>query len=298
MLRLARRYATCNLPTIPKVPLVSEKFTAKNFTPTDKRTVLFLHGFLGSKKNYRTIGKTISRATGIDVIGLDLRNHGHSKHALPFDYQSLAKDVEEFIRHEQLSDLVIIGHSMGAKTGMYVALQNPDLVSSLVVVDNTPDFTPLDDSFRDKLKALYEIEQLKIPTDTKQKDISSKVDEVFDKYGMTSIMRTFLLSNLDKSHKYVRFINPNYCFLSNKVIDILSEWPTEDLEGKRYDGPVLVVRSTQSGFIPSLEPFTKYFQNIKLVDFDASHYIVTEKGKEFLEEILQHLNSNKSIEPK
>lgn len=284
----------CKLPSFQSIPLAFEKFNVKDFKQEDSRNVLFLHGFLGSKKNYKTLGKHISRS-GFNVYGVDMRNHGESEHALPFDYQSLAKDVEDFIHREKLDNLVIIGHLMGAKVAMLLTLLNPKLVSSLVVVDNTPSYTPLDASFTTNLRALQAIEDLKISASEPTKSVLSKINEVFTSFGVNNnLVRTFLLSNLAKKSdsKFIKFINPNYCFIERDVIETVSEWPSSGIYNK-YDGPVLVVRSTQSGFIPTLKPFETYFKNFKLIDFDASHYIVTEKGKEFTNVLMDFLKDTK-----
>ncbi|CAK7892795.1 probable alcohol acetyltransferase [[Candida] anglica] len=280
----------CNLPLANgPVSLVSEQFVTKQFVQKDPRTILFLHGFLGSKKNYRSIGKKLSRELGFNVIGLDMRNHGESPKALPLNYETMAKDVEQYLDTNKLSKLVVVGHSMGAKVAMVLALKRPELIDSLVVVDNMPAYTPLDPSFRRNLKALQEIEQDKISSKLNGRIIQNEVQDILTKHGIEPMVQTFLLSNMVKGKDVITFQNPNTCFIEHDAIEIVSQWPKRETLGQKYRGPVLVIRSTQSGFISSIESFDDYFESVKVIDFDTGHYIITEKSKEFTDTLIEFI---------
>ena len=69
---------------------------------------------------------------------LDARNHGHSPHAPQMTYDLMSRDTVSFFRREGLERSVLIGHSMGGKTVMNVALERPEMVEKLVVVDVSP----------------------------------------------------------------------------------------------------------------------------------------------------------------
>lgn len=100
------------------------------------RPVVILHGLFGSKRNWASVARHV--AADHRVLALDLRNHGESPWADAHDYPALAGDVAAFIETHIGQPTAVIGHSMGGKTAMMLALSRPDLVDRLVVVDIAP----------------------------------------------------------------------------------------------------------------------------------------------------------------
>lgn len=99
--------------------------------------VLILHGLFGTLDNWQTIAKGLS--AHFTVFILDLRNHGKSPHTEGvYDYPTLAEDIATFMQERWIFSANIIGHSMGGKVAMQLALNYPDLVEKLVVVDIVP----------------------------------------------------------------------------------------------------------------------------------------------------------------
>src|SRR5690606_4829142 len=85
----------------------------------------------------------------------DLRNHGQSPHTDEFNYKLMAEDVNEFIQQHQISDPVLIGHSMGGKAVMTLATHYPEIPSSLIVVDIAPKrYTPQHDRILEGLLSI------------------------------------------------------------------------------------------------------------------------------------------------
>ncbi|MBL0341491.1 MAG: alpha/beta fold hydrolase [Bacteroidetes bacterium] len=78
------------------------------------KAILVLHGLFGSSDNWQTFGKNLS-AMGYKVIMADLRNHGLSPHDDKFSIDVMAQDVRELIEMENLTNLVVLGHSLGGK---------------------------------------------------------------------------------------------------------------------------------------------------------------------------------------
>ena len=103
---------------------------------------VILHGFLGMSDNWKTLGKKISEE-GFEVHLVDQRNHGHSFHDDNFDYETLSEDLRHYFEAHDLSEAIVLGHSMGGKTAMLFATQNPNLVSKLIVADISPRFYPI-----------------------------------------------------------------------------------------------------------------------------------------------------------
>jgi esterase len=99
--------------------------------------LLILHGLFGTLDNWQTIAKELSAHFSVFIV--DLRNHGRSPHTEGvFDYDVMAEDVAQFMQQNWLYEARVIGHSMGGKVAMQLALSYPDLVKKLVVMDIAP----------------------------------------------------------------------------------------------------------------------------------------------------------------
>ncbi|KAK5276940.1 hypothetical protein LTR40_010999, partial [Exophiala xenobiotica] len=141
------------------------------------------------------------------VYNLDLRNHGDSPHSPEHDYTSMAIDVEHFISRHKIPRPTLIGHSMGAKVAMTMALRaagsgspssnssSSSSYSALIPVDNAPVDAALKSDFHTYVKAMHEIEQHSAHSPiTKQ----SEADKILAKYEPDLAIRQFLLTNLVK----------------------------------------------------------------------------------------------------
>jgi esterase len=95
--------------------------------------VIILHGILGISDNWVTIGRRL--AEKFEVFIPDLRNHGQSPHSDTFSYFAMVDDLFEFIEDHQLTNPILIGHSMGGKIAMNYTLEHPHRIDKLIVVD-------------------------------------------------------------------------------------------------------------------------------------------------------------------
>jgi len=98
--------------------------------------VIILHGLFGSQRNWGGIIRAL--ASDVQIHGLDLRNHGDSPWAETMTYDDMAADVARYIEKNDLKAVTLLGHSMGGKVGMRLALTRPELLSRLIVVDIAP----------------------------------------------------------------------------------------------------------------------------------------------------------------
>jgi pimeloyl-ACP methyl ester carboxylesterase len=98
--------------------------------------ILVLHGLFGAAKNLGVIARALAKQAR--VISLDARNHGDSGHDPAMDYEIMAEDVAQTIAELGVSRATVIGHSMGGKVAMMLALTRPDLVTRLAVLDIAP----------------------------------------------------------------------------------------------------------------------------------------------------------------
>ena len=98
--------------------------------------VISLHGLFGSQENLGMINRGL--AESFRVHGLDLRNHGRSPHDEDMNYPVMAQDVLAYMDDNQLKKVHLVGHSMGGKVAMTVALMAPERVIRLAVIDIAP----------------------------------------------------------------------------------------------------------------------------------------------------------------
>lgn len=98
--------------------------------------VVLLHGLFGAAQNFGAIQRRLARRRRI--VALDLRNHGNSPHADAMDYPTLAADVAETLEALAATPAALVGHSMGGKVAMTVALSRPAAVAKLVAADIAP----------------------------------------------------------------------------------------------------------------------------------------------------------------
>jgi esterase len=104
-------------------------------TPQGHRPLLIVHGLFGSARNWNVAAKNL--ATTRDVVTVDMRNHGESAWCDSHTYADMAADLAEVIRARG-APMDVLGHSMGGKAAMMLALTCPDLVGQLVVGDIAP----------------------------------------------------------------------------------------------------------------------------------------------------------------
>ncbi|CRG90005.1 Ankyrin repeat, PH and SEC7 domain containing protein secG [Talaromyces islandicus] len=148
--------------------------------------IIFMHGFLGSKRENRKVSnanlilswRLLSNDLSKQVFTVDLRNHGDSAHHPKHDYMEMALDVASFMESHGLERAILIGHSMGAKTALTLALHAPDLVSEVIAIDNCPVHLPLTEEFPRYLRAMAKVRDAKVKTHREAETILKSHEEV------------------------------------------------------------------------------------------------------------------------
>lgn len=147
--------------------------------------LIILHGLLGSSRNWATIAQEL--ALHYEVFAVDLRNHGDSPHVEGMGFEDMAQDVVHFMDEHALSKTSLLGHSLGGKVAMRMAVDYPAKVERLIVVDIVPkEYPPHHTQEFAAMNAL----DLQILTSRKEADalLQQRVPEW--------AMRQFLLTNL------------------------------------------------------------------------------------------------------
>jgi esterase len=102
----------------------------------DGPPVVIMHGLFGAARNFGAVQRAL--ASRFRVIALDMRNHGDSPHDPDMRYPTQAADVRETLRSLGIEKAAVVGHSMGGKAAMAMALQWPEMVGRLMVSDIAP----------------------------------------------------------------------------------------------------------------------------------------------------------------
>jgi pimeloyl-ACP methyl ester carboxylesterase len=113
--------------------LATHRFPAT--TPIGHPPLLIVHGLFGSGRNWGAIARRL--AGGRDVVTVDMRNHGDSPRMPAQGYADMADDLAQVIAAEGRA-MDVLGHSMGGKAAMQLALTRPGAVQRLVVADIAP----------------------------------------------------------------------------------------------------------------------------------------------------------------
>jgi esterase len=176
--------------------LLNYKLFLPEVAAAQKKTpLIILHGLLGAMDNWRSQAKKLSVSR--PVYTLDLRNHGSSPHLKGMSYREMYEDVLQLASHESLDSFHLLGHSMGGKVAMQLALAKPSLVKSLTVVDIAPKPYPLWHQ-----KTLQGV--LSAPLD----DLHTRqeIDNYLKPWIEDPAERTFMLKNLKRKEDTKGFI--------------------------------------------------------------------------------------------
>jgi pimeloyl-ACP methyl ester carboxylesterase len=196
----------------------------------DGPPIVIAHGLFGSARNWGVIAKRLSETRR--VIAVDMRNHGQSAWAAPHDYPAMAGDLAEVIAaHGGVA--YVIGHSMGGKASMMLALAHPGAVRRLVVADIAP--VAYGHTQQGMIDAMRAIDLDRVAT---RGDADRQLAEIIAEPGI----RAFLLQSLDVKARAWRV---NLDQLERDMAAILG-WP--DPAG-RFDGPVLMLSGALSDYV-------------------------------------------------
>ncbi|XP_066238484.1 sn-1-specific diacylglycerol lipase ABHD11 isoform X2 [Saccopteryx leptura] len=203
--------------------------------------LVFLHGLFGCKTNFNSIAKALAQQTGRRVLTVDARNHGDSPHSPDMSYEAMSQDLQDLLPQLGLVPCVLIGHSMGGKTAMLLALQRPELVERLVAVDISPVETTSVSNFPAYMAAMRAIN---IPDEVPRSCARKLADKQLSSLIQDMAVRQFLLTNLVEADG--RFVwRVNLDALAQHVDKILAFPPRQE----SYPGPTLFLLGGNSDFV-------------------------------------------------
>lgn len=239
--------------------------------------LILLHGVFGSLDNLGVVARGLQ--DNWQIHSLDQRNHGKSSHTDTMTYPAMAADVLAYMDAKGLEEATILGHSMGGKVAMQLALMAPDRISAIIVADISPvTYRPRQDLVLEGLKAV----------DTAAIKSRQDADRVLAGYVEETGVRQFLLKNLmpipaderDDSDARYRW-RLNLPVIDRSYAD-LSAAP--EGEGP-YRGPVLFIKGADSPYIQTKHRGTidRLFPNAELEIVEgAGHLLHAEKPEQFV----------------
>ncbi|MAC47520.1 alpha/beta fold hydrolase [Oceanospirillum beijerinckii] len=239
--------------------------------------LIIIHGLFGSADNWRTLAKKF--AENYKVYCVDLRNHGRSPHVESMNYHAMAADLEQFMVAQQIEQAHIIGHSMGGKVAMQLALNHPERIAKLIVADIAP--VTYEHGHDDVIAAFYAVRAAGGVASRKEGDV------LMSEYVKELGVRQFLMTNLEKKE-------------TGKL-----EWRVgldqirDDYEsvvqapaGTPFNGKALFIRGGHSHYVldsywPQIEAL---FPQAQLSTIDgAGHWLHAEKPLDFFDTVSQFL---------
>lgn len=242
--------------------------------------LLVLHGFLGSSDNWRSASKRLVNC--FKVFSLDLRNHGASPHSETMDYAVMSQDLIEFMDEHKLPSAFLLGHSMGGKVAMQCALNFPNRVKKLIVVDIAP--TAYEPSHRPILNAALSL-------DLKTYKSFGEVDDALAAVIPPVAIRQLLLKNVKRDADghltwkiHLDAIARNYDKLTTAIV-----------AGQKFHHPTCFIRGGQSNYIREndLPTIREIFPQAEIKTIpDAGHWVHVDAAEEFSKVVAGFLMRN------
>jgi esterase len=241
------------------------------------RALVLLHGLFGSADNW--FGVVPRLAEKFHVLVPDLRNHGHSPHHPEMDYPLMAADVEKFFMARKIESASVIGHSMGGKVAMQFALQFPQRVEKLVVVDMAPRaYRRTHDHIFEALLAL----------DLPSFQTRSQIEDALAPEIPSLNLRRFLLRNLGRDDRGKFFWKMNLCGVAenySRLGEVLSPQ-------NHFAKPALFIRGGGSDYIQTTDEaeIHRLFSAAEIQTIPtAGHWVHADTPEEFLRLVLNFL---------
>lgn len=238
--------------------------------------IVLLHGLFGSNENLGGLARAF--AGEYRTVGIDLRNHGRSPHGEAMDYATMAGDVAQTMNALEIQRPVVIGHSVGGKVAMELALGYPDGVRGLAVLDIAP--IPHARRHDTELRALQRIDLTQIGS---RRDADAALQPDIPHPGI----RQFLLKNLERGQQGLHWRIPLATIAA--AYDQLASAPPS---AGPYTGPALFLRGRNSDYVPdtALSEIRRRFPQAQVETIDkVGHWLhveaeaaVTERIRRFL----------------
>ena len=243
--------------------------------------LIILHGLFGTLDNWQTLAKRFAEHFSVYIV--DQRNHGKSPHDSEMNYPLMAEDLRNFMESKWMFKAHVMGHSMGGKAAMQFALQFPDFVDHLIVVDMHPAANEGGHEVIFDAMLSLELDQLK-----NRKEADQLLAEKIPNFGI----RQFLLKNLSRDKERGGYgWKMNLKVLYDHYPEILAAVGNED----SFDEPVLFIKGGESDYVREDHwgEVLELFPNAVLQTISgAGHWVHADAPKELEDIVLEFLKES------
>ena len=258
---------------------MSETLHTKQIGDTGSR-VVFLHGLFGQGRNWTQIAKALLPEHRSLLV--DLPHHGRSEWQDEFDFLDMADRVARLLSADD--PVTLVGHSMGGKVAMVLALRHPELVDRLCVVDVSPVGYPGAREFGGYIDAMQGMDLSAI-------DQRSDAEAALADAVPNGTVRSFLLQNLRRDGDSWRW-QMNLDVLGEDLAEV-GGWPEERLaDVAPYAGPVLWIAGARSDYVRDeyADAMDRWFPHNRRVTIkNAGHWVHSEQPEVFVEVLRRFL---------
>nr|WP_255718824.1 alpha/beta fold hydrolase [Micrococcus sp. ACRRV] len=254
------------------------------------RRVAFLHGLMGRGRNFTGVATALADDFTVELI--DLPDHGQSPWTDAVDYQDMADRVADHLRAGLAADgpVHLLGHSMGGKVAMVLALRHPELVERLVVVDISPRMSP--SATGEFVHLLGTMLRMDLASYTSR----AEADAAMAEHVHDARVRGFLLQNLRREDGHFAW-QPNVRMLFEHL-DEIGAFPDpvvpEDPD-RVFDRPVLWLGGADSDYIrdgDAPEMKALFPRVVRVTVRGASHWVHADQPEAFVSAVRTFLTAD------
>lgn len=244
--------------------------------------IVLIHGLFGSLENLNMVAKPL--AENYCVTSVDVRNHGESFHADTMEYSALAQDVVNLLNHLNIESCLLLGHSMGGKIAIQVALEQPERIEKLLVADIAPvTYPPHHEKIIEGLKAI-DLSKVK-----NRRDADSQLASFVEDMSIRQFLLRNLAANADGKFSFKCSLDD----ISQCYPQIMTANKLPDNKAP-YLGPTLFIKGGNSDYIlpEHKTAIGKLLPNSKAkVIQGAGHWLHAEKSIAFNKVVNDFINS-------
>jgi len=275
--------SSSHLANTQNIPITCE------VTPNHKNPpILILHGVLMSSLNWLNHARRLSRSCNTTIYNCNLRNHGHSSN-MKMSYPLMSQDIRALLDSQEIEKAILIGHSMGGKVAMQFALESPERVHRLIVVDTAP-------MVYDHVTLQTKLIQNMFEMDVQSCQSMPELEQRLRKAIRDDILRNSLFKNIITNsngqfdwHLHLGSISMS---IFNLVVSKFPALPIDPARSIQYPSSLtqkqlLFVQATKSQYLQDAgkEAMKNFFPLAQLISFNCGHLLPQEVEGQFLDAI-------------
>ncbi|MDO5509196.1 MAG: alpha/beta fold hydrolase [Weeksellaceae bacterium] len=240
--------------------------------------LLIVHGLFGQLDNWNTLARSFAEHFTVHL--LDLRNHGRSFHHSDASHGAMAQDLVDYMQEQGIEKAHMIGHSLGGKVVMKLAISHPELIDKAIIADIAPvEYPPQHLEILEGLQAV----------DFEKIEERAEVDEVLKNHIRSTAVRQFLLKNVFRTKEDKFAFRFNLQALKDSYYELIGN---SLVPGDMSSNEMLFLYGGQSDYVAEDNKalIQGFFPNAKFdVIEKAGHWLHAEAPDEFLEKSLDFL---------